>query len=413
MNAEIIAVGSEMLTPEKIDTNSLYLTEQLNTLGVEVVAKAIIGDDRARLTDAIRGAMSRSDLLILSGGLGPTEDDLTRDAVAAAMGVEQRFDQAVCDGIAARFARMGRHMAENNKRQAFVVDGAEVMPNDRGTAPGQFVRHGNTVVFLLPGPPHELKAMYQQQCLPRLEKLLPPQVIRTRFFRVAGMGESDLDAQIAPVYTKYTNPVTTILAAASDIQIHLRARATEAAEAERLLNEVADQIEAILGDRIYSRDGSPLEEAVGVLLRERGETVCVAESATGGLIGQRLTSVPGSSQYFLGGFITYTNAMKRTLLGVSEEMLQAHSEVSEPVAEAMAKAARERTGATYGISVTGYAGPDGGSPENPVGTVYIGVAGAQNCVVQRLTFLADRARFRTLASQNALNMLRRQLLTGS
>jgi nicotinamide-nucleotide amidase len=410
MNAEIVAVGSEMLTEDKIDTNSLYLTGQLNVLGVEVVQKTIVGDDRDRLTSVIADAVKRSGIVILSGGLGPTEDDVTRDAAAAALGCVQAFRQDISDSIAARFARMQRKMAENNKRQAFVIDGAEVLPNDRGTAPGQWISRDGRIVMLLPGPPKEMKAMFEQQCLPRLRELLPARFIRTVHMRVAGMGESDVDQLIAPVYTKYTNPVTTILAGAGDIQLHLRAQCATAEEAEALLKEVSDQIVAILGDRIYTRTGQLLEETVGSLLAARKETVAVAESCTGGLLAQRMTATPGSSISFLAGFVTYTEAIKTAVLGVPAELLEAHGAVSEPVAKSMAEGARSQAGTTYALSVTGFAGPDGGTESNPVGTVYIGLAYPGGCDVRRVQFLGDRARVRMLASQTALDMLRRKLI---
>jgi nicotinamide-nucleotide amidase len=410
MNAEIVAVGSEMLTEDKVDTNSLYLTGQLNLLGVEVVQKTIVGDDRERLTAVVSDALKRSDLILLSGGLGPTEDDVTRDAVAAALGCSQSFRQDLCDQIAARFARMQRTMAENNKRQAFVIDSAEVLPNDRGTAPGQWISTGAKTVMLLPGPPKELKAMFEQQCIPRLRNILPEQFIRTVHMRVAGMGESDVDQLIAPVYTRYTNPVTTILAGAGDIQLHLRARCASVKEADALLKEVSDQISEILGDRIYTRTGQLLEETVGSLLCGRKETVSVAESCTGGLLAQRMTSTPKSSENFLGGFVTYAPQMKTRCLGVSEDLLEKEGAVSEPVARAMAEGARREAGTTYALSVTGFAGPDGGTKENPVGTVYIGLAYPGGCDVRRMQYLGDRARVRMLASQTALDMLRRKLI---
>jgi nicotinamide-nucleotide amidase len=410
-DAEIIAVGSELLTPQKIDTNSLYLTDQLNALGVEVVRKCVVGDDRERLADTLRGALVRSQIVVLSGGLGPTEDDVTRDATALALGRAVEFRQELCDQIEARFRRMNRKMAEVNKRQAFLVHGAEPMPNDRGTAPGQWIEAGGAVVMLLPGPPHELKAMFNRECLPRLEKRLPRQVIRSIELRVAGMGESDLDQLIAPVYTKYTNPATTILAAASDISIHLRARCDTAEEAEGLVAEVSRPIEELLGDRVYSRDGSPLEAAVGRLLQQRGETLSVAESLTGGMLGQRITNVPGSSGYFLGGFLVYSDEMKTRLAGVDEALLREHSAVSEPVARAMAEGVRARTGSTWALSLTGYAGPDGGTEKDPVGTIYIGCAGPGVSEVRRLQFAADRVRVRTLATQLALDLLRHQIAT--
>ena len=250
MNAEIVAVGSEMLTPQRVDTNSLYLTAELNNLGVEVVGKYVIGDHLERLASAVRLALSRSEIVILSGGLGPTEDDLTRDAVALALDRKLIYHPEIADALEQRFARLKRKMAEVNKRQAFLIEGAGILPNDRGTAPGQWLEESGAVLMLLPGPPHELKAMFERQCLPRLARLVPPQVIRTVELRVAGMGESDLDQLIAPVYKKYENPATTILAAAGDIQIHLRARCPTQAEADALLVEVAGPIELLLGDRI-------------------------------------------------------------------------------------------------------------------------------------------------------------------
>ena len=410
MNAEIIAVGSELLTPQRIDTNSLWLTDQLNALGVEVTSKTIVGDHRERLAETVRAACARSDIVILTGGLGPTEDDVTRDAVAAALGRTQVFHQDICDGIEQRFRRFNRAMAEINKRQAFVIEGAEVLPNPNGTAPGQWIEDGGRAAMLLPGPPNEMKPLFTSQCLPRLHALLPPQVIRTQSYRIALMPESEVDQRIAPVYTKYTNPVTTILAAAGDIQIHLRARCSSEAEAESLLAEVGSQIETILGAWIYAKNADPLEAVVGHALRARAQTLSVAESCTGGLVAERITSVPGASDYFLGGFLTYTDRIKTELVGVPELLLREHTAVSEPVAEAMARGARERTGSTYALSVTGVAGPDGGAEATPVGTVIVGLAGPEACRTRRTRFLGDRDRVRALAAQLALDMLRRELL---
>ncbi|MFN7924285.1 MAG: competence/damage-inducible protein A [Bryobacteraceae bacterium] len=409
MNAEIIAVGSELLTPEKIDTNSLWLTEQLNLLGVEVASKSIVGDDRGRLAAMISQALARSEIIILTGGLGPTEDDVTRDAVAQALGCGQQFRQELLDAIAERFARMKRPMAENNKRQANLIDGFEALNNPRGTAPGQWrTLEGPRVITLLPGPPREMKGMFTDECLPRLRAMLPPLHIATVHFRVAGMGESDLDQLISPVYTQYANPVTTILAGAGDISIHLRARGKTASEAQALVDEVGPKIEELLGDRIYSRDGSDLEAALGRMLRERNATVAVAESCTGGMVGQRITSVAGSSDYFLGGFLTYTDAMKSALAGVPAELIAEHTAVSEPVAIAMADGARAKTGATYAISVTGYAGPDAANLST--GVVFIGLATPNGTKARRLQFLGDRDRVRTLATNSALDWLRKTLV---
>jgi nicotinamide-nucleotide amidase len=409
MNAEIVAVGSEMLTPQRVDTNSLYLTAELNNLGVEVVGKYVIGDHLERLASAVRLALSRSEIVILSGGLGPTEDDLTRDAVALALDRKLIYHPEIADALEQRFARLKRKMAEVNKRQAFLIEGAGMLPNDRGTAPGQWLEESGSVLMLLPGPPHELKAMFERQCLPRLARLVPPQVIRTVELRVAGMGESDLDQLIAPVYKKYENPATTILAAAGDIQIHLRARCATQAEADALLVEVAGPIELLLGDRIYSRNGESIETVVGDLLRKNHATVSVAESCTGGMLGERFTQAPGSSEYFVGGFITYSNEMKIELLGVTPEILAEHGAVSKETAEAMALGARRRTNSTYALSITGVAGPDGGSEAKPIGTTHIGLAGPTGIEVLKRQFIGDRARIRSFASQMALDLLRRRL----
>jgi len=408
-NAGIIAVGSELLTPEKLDTNSLFLTGELNTLGVEVVIKSIVGDDRALLAASIRDTLRSAKIVLLTGGLGPTEDDVTRDAVAASIGRPLVFSQEICDGIEARFRRWGRKMAEINKRQAYMVEGAEILENPRGTAPGQWIEHNGQVIMLLPGPPGELKPLFAAECLPRLRNLLPPLAIRTRFFRVVGLGESDLDALIAPVYTRYQNPVTTILAAAGEIHIHLRARCETAEEAESLLEEVESQISPLLGDRIYSRNGDDLETTVGAMLRAAGATLSVAESCTGGLVAGRITNVPGSSDYFRGGFLVYTDAMKTALLGVDPELIAAHSAVSEAVAKAMAERTRDRTQSTYALSVTGYAGPEG----DPPGLVFAGLASPQGTEVRRFQFPGDRVRVRMFAAQSAIDMLRRHLMNHS
>jgi len=407
MDAEIIAVGSELLTHDRLDTNSLFLTEQLNAIGIEVCRKLIVGDDRARLESAVRHAIGHMPVVVLTGGLGPTEDDLTREAVAAALGRQLTFNEEILGWIQERFRRINRHMAENNRRQAYLIEGAEPLPNPRGTACGQWIEHNRGAVMLLPGPPHELKPLFTSECIPRLEKLLPPQVIRTRYYRVAGMGESDLDQLIAPVYTRVQNPATTILSGPSDIQVHLRARAATHQDAEFLLTQIAPEIENLLGDRIYSRNGDLLEAVIGQKLRERGATLAVAESITGGLVAQRITSVAGSSDYFLGGFLVYTNQMKTALLGVDPKMLLESTAVSEPVAKAMAEGARSRTGATYALSLTGEAGPESSTGAEP-GTVFIGFASPQGSEIGKFQFGGDRNRIRILAAQTALDLLRRR-----
>jgi len=407
--AEIIAVGTELLGVQRVDTNSLFITDQLNALGVEVRRKMIVGDDRELLTASIREALARVEIVILTGGLGPTEDDLTRDAVGSATNRKLVFRDDLRDAIAARFQRMKRKMAEINLREAYAIEGAEMLDNPNGTAAGQWLELDHRVIMLLPGPPREMKPMFTDLCVPRLTKRLPAQVIRTRFYRVAGMGESDLDQLIAPIYTKYTNPVTTILAGPSDIQVHLRARCDTAEEAEALLAEVCPPIEALLGDRIYSRNGDPLEAVIGPMLLAKNATLSVAESCTGGLLGQRITSVAGSSKYFVGGFLVYNDFTKELLLGIDRHLIDTFTAVSEEVAIAMANAARSRAGSTYAISITGEAGPESGSGA-PVGTVFIGFAGPDGAAeARRVQFSGDRNRIRVFAAQTALDFLRRKI----
>jgi len=343
---------------------------------------------------------------VLTGGLGPTEDDLTRDAVATALDRPLIFHQDICDRIEARLRYFGRKMAEINKRQAYVVEHAEILPNDRGTAPGQWILRDRVAIMLLPGPPMELKPMFEGYCVPRLQQLLPPQVIRTRWLRCVGISESELDQLISPVYKSYPEIATTILAVSGEIHVHLRARRPTAEEAEALVAKASAEIEPLIGDRIYSCNGDSLEKVAGDLLRERHAHLAVAESATAGLLGGRITAVPSSSDYFRGGFITYSDQMKEKLLGVPAEMLAEHSAVSEPVARAMAEGARERTGSDYALSITGYAGPDG----EKAGLVFIGLAWPGGSDVRRIQWPADRERVRAFSTNIALDLLRRRLL---
>jgi nicotinamide-nucleotide amidase len=404
-HAEIIAIGSELLTPQRIDTNSLFLTEQLNSLGVEVTTKYVVGDDRDLLADTVRRAVGRAQIVILSGGLGPTEDDVTRDAVAQAIDRKLVFQEEIATQLEQRFLQMGRKMPEINKRQAFLIQGSELLSNDRGTAPGQWIEESGSWIMLLPGPPHELKSMFTRQCMPKLARRVPKLYIQTLVLRVAGMSESDLDQTISPVYKKYENPVTTVLAHAGDIQVHLRARCGSDAEASVLLAEVGGKIDLLLGDRIYSRNGDPLEVVVGELLQKHHATMAVAESMTGGGLAERISSVPGSSEYFLGGFVTYTKQMKVDMLAVPVEF----KAVSKEMAQAMAVAARRKTGATYGISITGNAGPTVDEGDAPVGMTYVGISDAGGTHVYDRQFIGDRARIRAFTGQMALDHLRRRI----
>ncbi len=414
MDAEIIAIGSELLTPYRQDTNSLYLTEQLNQLGVEVTFKDVVGDKLEHLKQVVQTALGRADIIMLMGGLGPTEDDLTREAVSAALEAPLVRDPQQVEALQKRFAQRGLPMSDNNLKQADVIAGATVLPNRNGSAPGQWIAGTydgrEKTLLLLPGPPHELQPLFEEQCLERLRMRLPPQFIATRQLKVAMMPESQCDARIAPIYAKYPLVQTTILAHGGEIQIHLRSRAASAQAAQQRVDQLAEEIEEELDDAIFSRQGESLEQIVGYYLQMRSATLAVAESCTGGLIGERLTSVSGSSRYFAGGALVYSNEMKTKLAEVPKKLIQEHGAVSAEVALAMAEGIRKRCGATWGLAVTGIAGPTGGTPEKPVGLVYHAVSNGEASDVVERRFPGDRERVRRWASQQALDLLRRKLM---
>lgn len=410
ITAEIIAIGSELLTPDRTDTNSLWLTEKLNGIGIEVKLKTVVGDDDARLEETIRDALRRSRVVIMTGGLGPTEDDITRKIAARAMNRRLLLDENVLDALRAKFLHMGRQMPEINSRQAMVIDGAEVLDNPKGTAPGMYLEHEGHSVILLPGPPRENRPMFETYVQPKLTSKAGDVRVVRRVLRVAGMGESAVDELIAPVYTQYTNPQTTILFNRSEIEIHLMAQAKTEQDAELLLDGLAGQLEERLGHAIFAFRGEKLEEVVGLRLAVGGFTLAVAESCTGGLISQRLTEVPGSSAYFMEGVVTYSNEAKTRSLGVSSALILKHGAVSSNVAEAMAEGVRGRADTDFGLSVTGIAGPDGGTETKPVGLVYIALADDAHTEHRKLMLPGDRHLIRWRASQAALDLLRRRLI---
>ena len=410
LTAEIIAIGSELLTPHRADTNSLWLTEKLNSAGIEVKLKTIVGDDDARLDEAIRDALRRSRVVVTTGGLGPTEDDITRKVAARALSRRLVLDERVLEDIRAKFARWGRKMPEINARQAMILDGAEVLDNPNGTAPGMYVEHDSRAVVLLPGPPREMRPMFEQFVLPKLAAKAGDVRVARRVLRVAGMGESAVDERIAPVYTRYDNPQTTILFNQGEIEIHLTAQAKTEQDAELLLDGLAGQIEEKLGDAVFAFRGETMEEVVGLRLAVTGFTLAVAESCTGGLISGRLTEVPGSSVYFMEGVVTYSNEAKVRLLGVPSDLIAEHGAVSARVAEAMAEGARLRAGTDFGLAVTGVAGPGGGTGEKPVGLVYVALSDDAHTEHRRLLLPGDRQLIRWRASQAALDLLRRRLI---
>jgi nicotinamide-nucleotide amidase len=414
MKCEIIAIGSELLTPYRQDTNSLYLTERLNEIGVIVAFKTIVGDRRKDLANAIHTALGRVDIVITMGGIGPTEDDLTREAWADALGIKLKRDADIVGQLYARAAQRRWTLTENNLKQADMLEGAEVLENPHGSAPGQwldtvFAGH-RKLGMLLPGPPREIKPMFDEQCIPRLRNILPVRHIASRTLKAAMIGESLCDSRIAPIYTQFTDVETTILAGAGDIQITLMCRHALMERAEARVNELASRIEEELDDVVYSSQNESLEQIVLYYLEMRGATLSVAESCTGGLLAQRLTSISGSSRSFVGGAVVYSNELKTEFAGVPEELIEERGAVSREVASALAEGIRRRCHSTYGIGITGIAGPTGGTEEKPVGLVYIALSdGVQTEVVEK-NFSGDRDRVRFYATQQALDMVRRKLM---
>ncbi len=409
LNAEIIAIGSEMLTPFRLDTNSLWLTERLNSMGIDVKLKTIVGDDESRLEEAIRDAIKRSDIIISTGGLGPTEDDITRKIFARVLKRRLILDDAILEKLKARFAKRGMTMPEINARQALVIERAEVLQNPNGTAPGMLITEGKCTITMLPGPPREMRPMFDSSVAPVLKQRAGDVLILRRKLSIFGLTESRTDELAAPVYTKFQNPSTTILFKDGQIELHLTAQSKTETEAIRLLDELAGQLEEVLGEYVFSRRDETLEQVVGDLLRWRGYSLATAESCTGGLLAGRITEVAGSSEYFLEGVVTYSNEAKMRMLGVPKEMLEAHGAVSEPVACAMASGVRKLADATFGIGITGIAGPGGGSEEKPVGLVYIALADDETVAARKLIFPGDRQFIRTLSVNAALDMIRRRI----
>jgi len=407
-------VGSEMLTPHRVDTNSLYLTEQLNLLGIEVIFKTVVGDNMRRLVATAQHVLFRSDIIIFCGGLGPTEDDLTREAVAEALGVALKRDPEIVGKLEQRFAQRGWKMSPNNAKQGDVLEGATALPNANGTASGQWLsgqfEGRERIVILLPGPPHEMKALFESEVRERLREKVPSAHLFTRTLKIAMLGESMVDARVAPIYKRYPDVETTILAGAGEIELHFKSRGVTIDQAQARSDEVAGLVEDELDDAVYSRNGESLEQIVGYWLQMRNATLAVAESCTGGLLAERITSIGGSSRYFLGGAVVYSNALKSELAGVPTEMIERHGAVSREVAAALAEGIRYRCESTLGVGITGVAGPGGGSPEKPVGLVFHAVASDSGTEVVQRNFPGDRKRIRRFASTMALDMVRKKLM---
>jgi nicotinamide-nucleotide amidase len=414
MKSEIVAIGSEMLTPYRQDTNSLFLTEKLNELGVAVAFKTIVGDRRKDLVNAIRSALGRTDIVIVMGGLGPTEDDLTREATADALSLTLKRDAPLVAALHARAATWRIPMPENNLKQADVIEGATVLPNANGSAPGQWLdvtfEGYRKLVMLIPGPPSECKPLFEAECIPRLRAVVPQRYIAKRTLKAAMIPESQADKLLAPIYTTYPDVETTILAHNGDIQLSLLCAKKDMETAELRVDELAGKMEETLDDWLYSSEGETLEQIVLYYLGLRQATLATAESCTGGLVAQRITAVPGSSRSFLGGAVVYSNELKTAFAGVPPELIEQHGAVSEEVAKALAVGIRQSTGATIGVGITGIAGPSGGTDEKPVGLVYIAVSDAQRTDVLERNFRGPRQRVREWTAQQALDLVRRRLM---
>jgi nicotinamide-nucleotide amidase len=409
MNAEIIAVGSEMLTPDNLDTNSLYITERLNEAGFQIHFKTVVGDDLDDIGDVLRNALRRSTLVILTGGLGPTEDDLTRRSVASVLDRPLHTDPEVLRIIRERFASRGYSMPAINERQAEVIAGAEVLPNTMGTAPGMWIEENGRCIALLPGPPREAKPMLERSILPRLREMAGGRRLARRAIHIAGLTESEVDSRVAPIYRNYPEIQTTILAGTGLVTLRLH-HWLRAGETPSALEELASAISASLGDAVFSSKDESIEEVVGTMLLGSGRTLSVAESCTSGLLAARLTRVPGSSRYFSGGVLCYSNEVKTNLCGVPLDLLLRHGAVSGEVAEALASGVRTATGSSVGLSITGIAGPGGGTPEKPVGLVFVGISEAGRSTHARRIIPGDRESVRERAAFLALALLRKFLL---
>ncbi|MFN3689836.1 MAG: competence/damage-inducible protein A [Fimbriimonadales bacterium] len=404
MQVELISIGTELLLGQIVDTNAAWLSARLAEIGVGVYRRTTVGDNLGRIVAVLHEALARADGVITIGGLGPTDDDLTRTAMAQILGEPLVLDAGEAARLKAFFAARGREANERQLRQAMRPVSAQPLPNPNGTAPGLYAEFQGKPIFALPGPPNEFEPMARTHVLPRLAAQTGGQVIRSRVLRLCGIGESDAEAQVSDL-ARSENPTLAPLAKLGEVHLRITARADSPNTAETMINQMEQAVRARLGAYIYGVDETTLEQAVVQSLLEAGQSLVVAESCTGGLLGHRITSVAGSSAVFLGGVVSYSNALKETLVGVPRTVLETHGAVSEPTARAMAQGIRERLGGWWGIGITGIAGPSGGTPDKPVGLVYIGVSDPQATVVKRQIFAGDRATIKYRATQYALWLL--------
>ncbi len=410
LRAEVVSVGTELLLGQIVDTDAAYLARVLSELGIAVYRRVTIGDNMERLVAALRQALADSDVIFTIGGLGPTMDDITRDGLAAALDDTLHPDEQIAARLRQFFTSRNMPVLESNLRQALVPTHGRSIDNPHGTAPGLLFEKDGKIAIALPGPPNEFIPMVDNQVVPYLrEKTGNVGTIRSLVLRVAGVGESLAEHKLKDLMLD-SNPTVAPYAKVGEVHLRVTARADTVEEADKLIAERAALVRARLGNAIYGENDDPLEKAVVEALKARGQTVATAESCTGGLVAQRITDVAGSSAVFLGGVVAYSNAAKTALVGVPAELIARVGAVSPEVAQALAEGARQRFGADYGIGVTGIAGPDGGTPEKPIGLVYLAVAYEGGCDVEKANFIGSRQVVRHRSSQTVLNMLRLRAL---
>lgn len=408
MTAEIISVGTELLLGEILNTDAQFLAEELSQLGIDVYYQTVVGDNEKRLTDTVKTALSRSDIVITSGGLGPTNDDITKETLAAAMGVEMKLDDECLRDVKNYFERIGRPMADTNIKQAVMPVGCIVLRNNNGTAPGGIIEKSGRIAIFLPGPPNEIVPMFNESVKPYL-RAKSDLSLYSRTLRIIGTGESNVEAKLSELMRTSVNPTVAPYAKTGEVTLRITAKCKTEHEAERLIEPIEEHIRAVLGSDVYGTDDDTIFSVVCGMLRERGMTVSFAESCTGGMLAEKMTSVSGASEVFNQGFITYSNEAKHKILGVDGKTLEKYSAVSEKTACEMAAGAQSRSGADVAVSVTGVAGPNSDGASNPVGLVYIGIADKNSSSAFRFNFTGNREKIRVRACISAYDLLRRYL----
>lgn len=410
MKAEIISTGTELLLGKTLNTSAFYLTEQLSGLGMEVVYHTTVGDNKDRLLDTVRQALSRSQIVFLTGGLGPTADDLTKEVVAHVLGLEMDFDNN-CMRTIINFYNEKIGIPPGSEKQAFFPRGAKILPNENGTAPGAIIKKNQKYCVIMPGPPTEMKAMFDHHVLPELQKLTQSNQERmyVRVLKIFGLGESELEKNIPDLMIQ-SSPFITLLDKHTYMDLRITVKSGDKDKAQSILDNTETVIRGKLGDRVFAVNEETHCQVIGNLLRKDKLTLATAESCSGGLLGGKITAEAGSSDYYLGGVVSYANSAKENILGVRADSLIAYGAVSDNVAREMAEGVKKLLGTDIGLSITGIAGPGGGTEEKPVGLVFIGLAHSRSCLIEKCQFVGNRDSIRNMSVETALNMLRIHLL---